>query len=99
MARRHRNLAKSFPTSTREQTKNVTIVHGQALVLNDSYPESWRATVAKGFVSRGIEIILGDYLDDVDIKEGYVTTRSGKRIKADLVVSGFFVMISILLGR
>ncbi|KJA15813.1 hypothetical protein HYPSUDRAFT_1066992 [Hypholoma sublateritium FD-334 SS-4] len=68
-------------------SKNVTIVHGQALLLNESYPESWRASVAKSFGSRGIDFILGDYVDDLEIKEGYVTTRSGKRIKADLAVT------------
>jgi hypothetical protein len=30
--------------------------------------------------------VLGDYVDNVEIKGGYVTTRSGKKIKADLVV-------------
>lgn len=59
-------------------------------MLNESYPESWRASVAKSFGSRGIDFILGDYVDDLEINEGHVTTRSGKRIEADLVVSRVF---------
>ncbi|KAF9471448.1 FAD/NAD(P)-binding domain-containing protein [Pholiota conissans] len=66
--------------------KNVTIVHSQSLYLNDTYPESWRKYVGKQFASRGVTAVLGEYIDDLEIKDGYVTTRSGKKIAADLVV-------------
>jgi len=69
------------------QRKNVTIVHSQELPLNDTYPKSWREKVAKQFVDRGVKFVLGDYLDDLEIKDGYVTTRGNKSIPADLVVS------------
>ncbi|KAF8181636.1 hypothetical protein BJ912DRAFT_979622 [Pholiota molesta] len=66
--------------------KNVTIVHGQPLYMNGVYPQSWRKYINKQYSRRGINGVLGDYVDNVEIKEGYVTTRSGKKIKADLVV-------------
>jgi len=67
--------------------KNVTIVHGPELVLNDTYPKSWRKRVAKQYLDRGVKLVLGDFVDDFEIKDGYVITRGKKSIPADLVVS------------
>ncbi|KAF8178481.1 hypothetical protein BJ912DRAFT_983962 [Pholiota molesta] len=66
--------------------KSITIVHGQPLYMNGAYPQRWRKYINKQYSRRGINGVLGDYVDNVEIKEGYVTTRSGKQIKADLVV-------------
>jgi NADPH-dependent 2,4-dienoyl-CoA reductase/sulfur reductase-like enzyme len=54
--------------------------------MNGAYPESWRKYIHKQYSRRGVNGVLGDYVDNVEIKEGYVTTRSGRNIKADLVV-------------
>ncbi|KJA17680.1 hypothetical protein HYPSUDRAFT_1008823 [Hypholoma sublateritium FD-334 SS-4] len=67
-------------------TKNVTIVHSQSQLLNGTYPNSWRTYVGKQFASRGVKLVLGDYVDDLEIREGRIKTRSSKSIKADLVV-------------
>lgn len=69
--------------------KPVTIVQGGPTLLNDAYPKTFRTKVLKGLQRRGVEVICNDYVDNVP--EGYVTsagvtTRSGKRIPADLVV-------------
>ncbi|KAF9471447.1 FAD/NAD(P)-binding domain-containing protein [Pholiota conissans] len=66
--------------------KNVTIVHAQSLYLNNTYPEKYRKYIVKQFAARGINAMLGEYVDDLEIKDGCVVTRSGKKIAADLVV-------------
>ncbi|KIM36348.1 hypothetical protein M413DRAFT_31768 [Hebeloma cylindrosporum] len=67
--------------------KNVTIVHGQKFLLNDTYPERWRKNVASQFLKRGVKLVLDDFVDDLEIKDGHITTRGKKTIPADLVVS------------
>jgi hypothetical protein len=67
----------------------VPIVHCQELPLNNTYPKSWRKKVAKQFVDRGVQFVLGDYVDNLEIKDGCVTTRGNKSIPADLVVRLF----------
>ncbi|KAH9476010.1 Ferroptosis suppressor protein 1 [Psilocybe cubensis] len=69
-----------------DQNKNVTIVHAQPLLLNDSYPERWRRRTAKDLEARGVNLVLGEYVDEVEVVDGKVSTRSKKSIKADLVV-------------
>ncbi|KAJ3534618.1 hypothetical protein NMY22_g6850 [Coprinellus aureogranulatus] len=66
--------------------KEITIVHSKQLLLNDTYPDRWRRQVATSLEKRGIKLVLGDRLDDLQPKEGRVTTRSGKVIEADLVL-------------
>jgi len=69
--------------------KRVTIVHSQELLMNDAYPEKWRKDVVRRVRARGIELVLGDYVDDMDTSSGFITTRKGHKITADLVVSIF----------
>mgnify|MGYP001290587524 CR=1 FL=1 len=57
------------------------------MMLNDTYPESWRKYVGRNIAKRGVSLVLNDRLEDLDPKEGFVTTAAGKRIPADLVVS------------
>jgi hypothetical protein len=33
-----------------------------------------------------VEFVLGDFVDDLEIKDGHITTRANKSIPADLVV-------------
>ena len=61
-------------------------MHGQKFVLNDTYPESWRKNVATQLRKRGVTLALNDYVDDLEIKNGRITTRGKKSIPADLVV-------------
>ncbi|KAJ3561675.1 hypothetical protein NP233_g10050 [Leucocoprinus birnbaumii] len=70
--------------------KQITLVQGSNLPLNDFYPNKYRTAVLKSFQKRKIEFVLDEYVDDIpaldeDIKD--VRTRSGKSITADLVIS------------
>jgi len=68
-------------------TKRVTIVHGQELLLNDAYPKYFRKDVAKDIRKREVEVILDDWVDDLDISEAStIKTRNGRKLIADLVV-------------
>jgi len=69
-------------------------VHSRKSVLNDTYPESWRKNVATQFLKRGVKLVLDDFVDDFEIKDGYITTRGKKTIPADLVVRSFLLLIS-----
>ena len=69
------------------QQKRVTIVHSQALPLNGTYPDRWRKAVAEQFLKRGVQWVLSDQVTDLEPQNGRITTRSGKSIPADLVVS------------
>ncbi|KAF9567232.1 FAD/NAD(P)-binding domain-containing protein [Agrocybe pediades] len=66
--------------------KNITIVHSQDLLLNDAYPRKWRQKATKSVTDRGVNVILEDYIDDLEIKDGKITTRKGKSITADIVM-------------
>ncbi|PPR02371.1 hypothetical protein CVT24_011712 [Panaeolus cyanescens] len=68
--------------------KNVTIVHGQPLLLNSSYPKKFRDDAGRRVTSIGVNLVLSDFLDSTDISSnGIVKTRKGKEISADLVIT------------
>ena len=74
----------------RLQDKRVTIIHGDNLLLNDAYPDSFRKTVARSIRKRDVNVILNDRVDDMTISDaGIVTTRSGRKLVADLVVRSY----------
>lgn len=57
------------------------------LLLNEAYPKSFRKDVAKSMRRRDIDLVLGEYIEDLSISEaGTIQTQSGKRLIADLVV-------------
>ncbi|KAF9469863.1 FAD/NAD(P)-binding domain-containing protein [Collybia nuda] len=64
---------------------NVTIVQGDELVLNTTYPASFRQGIQRRLVDYGINLVLNDYVDDIPVS-GDVTTRKGQTLKADLVL-------------
>ncbi|KAI0065708.1 FAD/NAD-P-binding domain-containing protein [Artomyces pyxidatus] len=66
--------------------KTTTIVQSRNLPLHPSYPDRFRSRVEKECRTRGIEFVFEDYLDQEVPKDGAVTTRSGKRLVADMVV-------------
>jgi NADH dehydrogenase FAD-containing subunit len=67
--------------------KKVTIVQKEDLLLNEAYPKSFRKDVAKSMRKRDIDLVLGDYIDNLTISEaGTIQTHSGKRLIADLVL-------------
>ena len=73
--------------SSRLQDKRITIVQGDELLLNDAYPSNFRKSVAKSIRKRDVTVILNDRVDDMTISDaGIVTTRSGRKVVADLVV-------------
>jgi NADH dehydrogenase FAD-containing subunit len=68
--------------------KKVTLVHGQAALMNDTYPDKFRKSVLDAVKKIGIEVILGDKIPTKAVPEGgYVTTEKGHHVRADLVVS------------
>ncbi|CAE6440135.1 unnamed protein product [Rhizoctonia solani] len=67
--------------------KKVVIIHGGKEVMNKTYPVKFRRSLLDAVTSKGVEVILGDKISpDVLPQGGYVTTQSGKRIRADLVI-------------
>jgi len=70
--------------------KKITLVHGSSLPLNDFYPAKFRTAVRKSWEKRNIDFVLGDFIDAIPSlteKITEATTRNGKTIQADLVVS------------
>jgi len=65
----------------------ITIVHGDNMLLNKTYPDKYRLGLAKGLKARGVDIIYNDFIHNIPA-EGIVgvTTRNGKNLDADLVV-------------
>jgi NADH dehydrogenase FAD-containing subunit len=66
--------------------RKVTIVHSDRLLLNNAYPDNFRRAAEKSVASRGVEIVLDDFIDHQVPVDGTISTRSGKILKADLVV-------------
>jgi NADH dehydrogenase FAD-containing subunit len=71
--------------------KNVTLVQGDSAVLNAAYPDKLRKRVQARLRAHGVEVVLNDYVDNLEIGTiSYgkgVRTRYNKEINADLVVS------------
>jgi len=67
--------------------KKVTIVHGDDMLVNKTYPNKFRKALDKSLKARGVEIVYNDFVDDVPA-EGVVgvTTRNGRKLDADVVV-------------
>lgn len=79
------------------QEKKVTIVHGDQLLLNATYPDKVRKAAAASMLARGVELVLGEYVDVSETKEVQgLATRSGKELKdADFVVSPSFSILEL----
>ncbi|VDC06531.1 unnamed protein product [Peniophora sp. CBMAI 1063] len=70
--------------------KKATIVHNQKLLLNPYYPDKFRRYIADDVRAAGVEMLLGDSVDTLQASEGKgLTTRSGKKLDADLIVPSF----------
>ncbi|KAI0655398.1 FAD/NAD-P-binding domain-containing protein [Cubamyces menziesii] len=71
-------------------SKKVTIVHSEAQLLNDAYPQKFRKDIERRARLRGIDIILGDKVDMLPETTIGVVTRNGRRLPdVDLVVPAF----------
>ncbi|CAE7176922.1 unnamed protein product, partial [Rhizoctonia solani] len=67
--------------------KKVIIVHGGSELMNSTYPAKFRKSLLDAVTEKGAQVILGDKISvDAVPKDGYVTTQSGKLIRADLVI-------------
>ena len=67
--------------------KKITIIHGGSELMNKTYPTKFRKSLLDAITKRGAQVILGDKIStDVVPEDGYVTTQSGKRVRADLVI-------------
>jgi len=70
--------------------KRATIVHGEPLLLSKYFPDKFRKRMQEDVRAADADIILNDYLEDLDGEEKTVyTTRAGKTVEADLVVKAF----------
>ena len=70
------------------QKKKVTLVHRDKLLLNPAYPDKYRKDIERRTRARGIDIILGDEVEDLTESVSGVTTKHGRSIPdADLLVS------------
>ncbi|KAJ7158526.1 hypothetical protein C8R46DRAFT_1109448 [Mycena filopes] len=68
--------------------KEVTIVHGHSLLLNDTYPVKFRALVAAGLEARGVKFLFNQVVGGDDLHASTVVTRTGLElcVIADLIV-------------
>ncbi|THH17742.1 hypothetical protein EW146_g3131 [Bondarzewia mesenterica] len=71
------------------QNKRITIVQSGPLPLHRTYPNHFRDRIAREMRARGITFVFNDHLDQITPEEGFVTTRSGLPLRADLVISSF----------
>lgn len=76
----------------------MTIVHKQSLPLNSRYPDRWRNDVAKRMQKRGTRLVLDDSVENSEPKDGYIVTRKGVSIAADLVVSDAFDLLFLIVN-
>ncbi|KAF5318676.1 hypothetical protein D9619_010919 [Psilocybe cf. subviscida] len=69
--------------------KNVTIVHSGKYLLTDMYPREFRVGLEKKLRLRGVAIIFEDIIegDPEPDHDGFITSRSGQRLKCDLMIS------------
>lgn len=73
------------------QDATVTLVHSQDKLFNAAYPDKFRRWALTRIRRGGVNVVLDDAVENVEISAGSVTTKKGKAIKADLVVSASFV--------
>ncbi|KAF5379373.1 hypothetical protein D9615_006582 [Tricholomella constricta] len=68
--------------------KKVTIVHGDKLLLNDTYPDKPRKAAETSLRARGVQLVLGEFVDFAETAEVEgLSTRNGTELKnADFVV-------------
>ncbi|CAE6430974.1 hypothetical protein ACGC1H_001269 [Rhizoctonia solani] len=67
--------------------KKIVIIHGGSELMNKTYPTKFRRSLLDAMTKKGTQVILGDKISpDVVPQDGYVTTQSGRRIRADLVI-------------
>ncbi|KAH9891866.1 FAD/NAD-P-binding domain-containing protein [Cubamyces lactineus] len=70
--------------------KKVTVVHSEAQLLNDAYPQTFRRDIERRARLRGIELILEDKIDIPPEATVGVATRNGRHLPdVDLVVPAF----------
>ncbi|KAF8965464.1 hypothetical protein BDZ97DRAFT_1812292 [Flammula alnicola] len=74
--------------------KNVTIVHSQALPLNDTYPTSWRKKIAQQFTNRGIKFVLDDLVEDVPTRGGRPNTKFIETLGPDVLTATGHVKVT-----
>ncbi|KAJ7788411.1 FAD/NAD(P)-binding domain-containing protein [Mycena olivaceomarginata] len=68
--------------------KEVTIVHKQRLLFNDTYTDRYRRSAANQLTARGVTLYLDDTVEDLPAEAGPATvlTKGGLKLSADLVL-------------
>ncbi|KAF8599296.1 FAD/NAD-P-binding domain-containing protein [Ceratobasidium sp. AG-I] len=68
--------------------KKVTMLHAQKELVNQTYSSKFRKALLDATTKLGVKVILGDRISPSIVPEGgYVTTKNGKRIRADFVIN------------
>jgi len=58
--------------------------------MNEAYPDWWRERLTAKLRAFGVDLILGDYVDQEELSPGNtLRTRKGVEIKAEMLVSTF----------
>ncbi|TFK35418.1 hypothetical protein BDQ12DRAFT_759587 [Crucibulum laeve] len=68
-------------------SKEVTLIHAEELLLNHVYSRGWRKGLARRLRKRGVNVLLNEQVEDLTPQNGSVTTKNGKTVPTDLVVS------------
>ncbi|KAH7100844.1 FAD/NAD(P)-binding domain-containing protein [Auriculariales sp. MPI-PUGE-AT-0066] len=66
--------------------KEVTLVQRSQHMLNDAYPERFRSYAEMRLRETGVNIVLDDTVVGSEVNDGVVTTASGKRLSADILI-------------
>ncbi|KIO28784.1 hypothetical protein M407DRAFT_229352 [Tulasnella calospora MUT 4182] len=66
--------------------KNVTVIHGDVLPMNTTYPDKFRRRIVERWEALGVNFVLGDRGSLPQGDYTSITTDKGQTIKADLVV-------------
>ena len=64
----------------------MTIVQSRNLPFNSIYADKFRRRIAAECEKFGIQFVFNNHLDETVPKEGFIETREGTKIEADLVV-------------
>lgn len=74
------------------QTKNITIVQANNLLLGETYPEKFRVDLERRVQRRDVNIIFNDTIEGRPDPKGTLATSKGISLPCDLIVSHAFTL-------
>ncbi|KZS91692.1 FAD/NAD-P-binding domain-containing protein [Sistotremastrum niveocremeum HHB9708] len=66
--------------------KKITLIHGDSMFLNDTYPAKFRKDIERRIRIRRIDVLLSNHVDTIDNSGTSHKTREGTPFEADLIV-------------